>query len=143
MELLIIEKTLCIGCMELIETEGFYSLPNQPSIRLLHLCFPGYPHIKLIQVPATFLNLLWEGKELIGHMGVVPADWASGDLFPVFALSTFCILPLTNIKNWPILLSELEELAKSLALISYLIAKEQELYLNIIFKLLILFKWLC
>ncbi|NET34736.1 MAG: GNAT family N-acetyltransferase [Cyanothece sp. SIO1E1] len=122
--------------MRIDRTEEFLltAETRQAISALLHLCFPGYPaHQTYYKYPPTFRYLLWEGKELIGHMGVVSRPIGhQGDLFPVFGIMDLCISPThQHQKLATYLLSELEELGKKSGIdFILLIAKEQELYLN-------------
>lgn len=135
--------------MRIDRTEEFLLTAETRQVisALLNLCFPGYPaHQTYYKYPPTFRYLLWEGKELIGHMGVVSRPVGhEGDFFPVFGIMDLCISPTHQHQKLAThLLSELEELGKKSGIdFILLIAKDQDLYLNNDFQVANNFcKWL-
>lgn len=101
---------------------------------LLLTCFPGFPIDRIyFKQPPGFRYLVWEGEELIGHMGVeYRLVGHAGEMIPIFGIMDLCVLPAHQHQRLASkLLVELGQLGEKNAIdFLLLVAKEAELYEN-------------
>jgi len=101
---------------------------------LLLTCFPGFPIDRIyFKQPPGFRYLVWEGDELIAHMGVeYRLVGHAGEMIPIFGIMDLCVLPAHQHQRLASkLLVELGELGKKNAIdFLLLVAKNKALYEN-------------
>lgn len=122
--------------MRIERIEEFLLEPDQKAkiSALLLTCFPGFPTDRIyFKQPPGFRYLVWEGDELVGHMGVVYRLVShAGDMIPIFGIMDLCVLPAYQHQRLASkLLVELGELGQKNAIdFILLVAKEMALYEN-------------
>ena len=101
---------------------------------LLLTCFPGFPTDRIyFKYPPGFRYLVWEGDQLVGHMGV---DYRligyAGEMIPIFGIMDLCVLPAYQHQRLASkLLTELGGLGEKNAIdFLLLVAKDKALYEN-------------